>query len=525
MKIGSSLIVTTALFLISYSFLTNSASAIKQSDIDDAFPITKEKLSEEDLCYLPAEKLLKLFRSKQVSPVEVLEAQIKRIDSYDHSYNAISSKHYDEARRQAKESELRYQNGTNRSLEGLTILVKNEIEVKGWIVTLGSQLLKNAKPCTEDAAIITFLRDAGAIFHAQTNVPEYCCNVVTWSELSGISRNPWNTAYTPGGSSGGSSAALAAGFGTLALGSDMGGSIRIPAAMTALYGFKPPYGRVPTSLVQYESYGPMARTIEDLYLLQKTISGISPKIISSMPVEETYLEKRGNIKGWRIAYDPMTKWGIPIDITVKNAMEESVKRLQSLGAIVEEVDLGFRASDFDIYSLGLFSTSMGDFCFAEPLKHPDLTTRYMKTLVGKYPEQTSFKQIAIAENWMKSKHHQVQEKVFLKGFKAIIMPTMCTPYVTADMGSTPANTVITINSKQYPADSWTYVLTWPWNMLGQYPVINVPNGITPDHVPLGMQIISNTYEDDIAFQIALEWSKGVPDFYDRGGGIRERIGS
>lgn len=500
MKVKLRTISKTA-FCLTFSFLIVSCYGMEENISND------QNLSKKALCYMPAEKLLELYRSLELSPVDVLEAQIDHIESNDHLFNAISSKHYDEARHQAKEAELRYKNGTYRALEGITVLIKNEMEVKGWVVTLGSKILENAEPCTEDGAIITFLRDAGAIMHAQTNVPEFCCNVVTWSKLSGICRNPWNTAYTPGGSSGGSAAALAAGFGTLALGSDMGGSIRIPASMTGTYGFKPPYGRVPTSLVQYESYGPMARNITDLSLLQKSISGISPKVISSIPVEENYLERRGNIRGWKIAYDPMTEWGLPIDNTIKKALEESVERLRSLGAIVEEIDLGFRASDFDTYGLGLLSTSMGYLCLNEPAKYPDLITSYMKSLVDKYAEQTSNKHIAVAEDWIKSKHYQIQEKVFLQEFKAIIMPTMCTPYVTADMGITPENTIVTINNEKYPADTWAYILTWPWNMLGQYPVMNVPIGKTIDNIPLGMQIISNTYKDDVAFQISFEWSK------------------
>lgn len=534
MKIKWESIGATALFL-SFNVFTNAVSAMEESELDaaelrnsiivksiqeedmdaagDRGASAREKFSDAELRYLPAYKLLELFRSKQLSPVDVLEAQIKSIELLNPSINAISSKHYDEARLQAMESELRYELGIYRPLDGLTVLVKNEIEVKGWVVTMGSLTLEKAPPCTEDAAIITFLRNAGVVMHAQTNVPEFCCHVITWSNLSGVSRNPWNTNYTPGGSSGGSSSALAAGFGTLALGSDMGGSIRIPAAMTALYGFKPPYGRVPTSLVQYESYGPMARTIEDLYLLQKTIAGKSPKIISSLPLKKNYLKPREDIKGWRIAYDPMTQWGIPIDGTVKKSMEESVERLQSLGVVVEQVDLGFRAEDFEIYGLGLLSTSMGFFCFHNPLEYPQLTSAYMNNLVEKYAQKTSNIHIAIAENWMKSKHQQVQEKVFLQGFKAIIMPTMCTPYVPADMGITSTNNFITINGEQHKADTWNFVLTWPWNMLGQYPVMNVPNGITHDGVPMGMQIIPNTYEDDIAFQIASQWSKVMPDLY------------
>lgn len=475
--------------------------------------IAEARPSNDELCYMSASELLRLFKTKEISPVDVLKAQIERIEKLNSTINAITIKHYDEAMAQALESEARYKKGNPRPLEGLTCAIKDDAEVKGWQSAMGSLILKDSPPAHEDSALITFLRDAGVVMHVQTNVPEYYCNLVTWNYLFGVCRNPWNTTYTPGGSSGGASASLAAGFTTLAIGSDMGGSIRFPAAMTGIYGFNPPYGRVPTSLVQYESIGPMARTFEDMNLLQNAMCGPSPSMISALRPKLEYPVQYGDIKGWRIAYDPMDKWGIPVDETVRKAMEKAVETLRSLGAIVEQVDLGFRADHFDTYALGIFSTSIGPFCFEGPQQNPEMITPYVAALVKKYADRISPKHVTAAEEWIYLHSKEIQHKVFSKGYKAVIMPTMCSPYVVADLGSNPENNFVTVNGKPHTADSWAYSFTWPWNMLAQYPVVNVPIGLTPERIPMGMQIIGNVYDDLAAFQVASAWSKAVPHLY------------
>lgn len=474
---------------------------------------TEAKPSNDELCYMSATELLQLFKTKEISPVDVLKAQIERIEKLNSTINAVTFRHYEEAMAQALESEARYKKGNPRPLEGLTCAIKDDAEVEGWQSMMGSLILKDAPPAHENSALITFLRDAGVVMHVQTNVPEYYCNLVTWNYLFGVCRNPWNTAYTPGGSSGGASASLAAGFTTLAIGSDMGGSIRFPAAMTGIYGFNPPYGRVPTSLVQYESIGPMARTFEDMNLLQNAMCGPSPAMISALRPKLEYPVLYGDIKGWRIAYDPMDKWGIPVDETVRKAMEKAVETLRSLGAIVEQVDLGFRADHFDTYALGIFSTSIGPFCFEGPQQNPEMITPYVAALVKKYAERISPKHVTQAEEWIYSHSKEIQRNVFSKGYKAVIMPTMCSPYVVADLGSHPGNNVVTINGQPHAADSWAYSFTWPWNMLAQHPVVNVPIGLTPERIPMGMQIIGNVYDDLAAFQVASAWSKAFPSPY------------
>lgn len=476
-------------------------------------PEAVAKPSSEELCYMSATDLLQLFKSQEISPVDVLKAQIERIELLDPTIKAVSEKHFEEAMAQARESETRYKQGNPRALEGLTCAMKDDIDVKGWRSTMGSLILKDAPVAEEDSALTTILKDSGLVMHMQTNVPEFYCNLVTWNYLYGVCRNPWNTAYTPGGSSGGAAAALSSGFTTLAIGSDMGGSIRFPAAMSGLYGFKPPYGRVSTSLIQYESMGPLARSFEDLNLFQNVMAGPSPTMISALRPKLEYPEQYGDIKGWRIAYDPMDHWGVPVDDTVIKAMNQAVEILRSLGAEVEQVDLGFRAKDFEIYALGLFSTSIGPYCFSGPEEYPELVTPYMAYIFERYSKVISPKYLVEAENWIYAHSNEIQKNIFSQGFKAVVMPTMCTPYVVADLGSKPENNFVVINGNAHTVSTWAYSFTWPWNMLGQYPVMNVPIGLTAENIPLGMQIIGNIYDDLTAFQIASEWSKAAPKFY------------
>src|SRR5438874_12356608 len=176
----------------------------------------------------------------------------------------------------AKESEQRCRRGEERALEGVSVAVKDEFDRKGWIVTSGSVLFKDHQS-KEHHPIIDKLLAAGAVLHVQTTAPEFFLVGVTWSELWGITRNPWNRTCTPGGSSGGSAASLSAGMATLAVGSDMGGSIRIPSALNGLYGAKPAYGRIaspdPSALVPHASPGPLARHARDLVLLHNVMCG------------------------------------------------------------------------------------------------------------------------------------------------------------------------------------------------------------------------------------------------------------
>ena len=200
----------------------------------------------DDLCYLSATEALAAFKARKLSPVELLQAVIARADAVDPKINAFPMKLYDRALGEARKAEARYMktDGRTRALEGVPMAIKDETTIKGWRTTFGSVVFKdNIDTYTAPAA--ERIIKAGAVIHARSAAPEFSCAPYTHSRQWGITRNPWNLDYSPGGSSGGAGASLAAGSTTLANGSDIGGSIRIPASMCGVVGFKPPYGRNP----------------------------------------------------------------------------------------------------------------------------------------------------------------------------------------------------------------------------------------------------------------------------------------
>jgi amidase len=464
-----------------------------------------------ELIYLAATEILRLYREKKLSPVEMLQADIAQIETHNELVNCVAYEHYEEAMQAAKESERRYMQGNPRPLEGLTCAVKDDYQVKGWRHHWGTLLMKDVEPAEEDLPVIEMLRETGVVMHIQTTAPEFFIAGVTWSHLWGVTRNPWNTQYTPGGSSGGSAAALAAGFTTLALGSDMGGSVRIPAAMCGLYSCKPPFGRVPTSEVAYETFGPLGRTFEDMNLLQNNMSGPHPLAHSSLKPKLDYPETYGDVKGWRVAVDTLSEYGEEIDETVSESMQAAVKKLEEIGCLVEVMDLGFRHADFDTMVAGLMSTEMGLLALMAS-EDREVLTPYVQDFLDTYGGKMGPKYAVEAEELLLKYNRQVQEKAFMKGYQAILMPTMLTPYVAADWFSTPEKAIVSVNGKEVES-RMGFFTTWMWNLLGRNPVVNVPNGITPERIPLGMQIVSNTFEDLVAFQMAAAWSKVAPGFY------------
>ncbi|MCK0197836.1 amidase [Ancylobacter sp. 6x-1] len=493
------------------SLLARSAGLACAGLLADRFApvIIGEAHAADEPCYLSAGELLARFRSREISPVEVLEAQIRRIEALNAGVNCITYRHFDEARAGAKASEVRYRAGEPRPLDGLTIAVKDEYAVKGWVTTMGTLMLKDAPPDTADHPVIERLRAAGAVFHIQTTVPELYSWMTTATRLWGVTRNPWNFAFSPGGSSGGSGAALAAGFTTLALGSDMGGSIRIPASQCGLYGFKAPFGRIPTSEVPYETEGPLARTFDDLNLLTQHMVGPHPAVHSSLRPRLDFPASYDDIAGWTLAYDPGA--GLtPLDPAVTAAIEQALQQLEGQGARIERVDLGFRAGDMPVFLAGLFSTSMGGM-LGEAAAHREKLTPYVAQMLDGVKGRLGPQALVAAEDVLATYHRSVQEKVFTRGFKALVMPTLGTPLIPAAHGMDPASDAVRIGGTAVKGLS--FALTWPWNLLGRYPVVAAPAGMGPQNMPVGLQIVADTLDDVTAFQVAAAHARGAPRFY------------
>ena len=463
--------------------------------------------SETELSYTKATDLLQLYKTKQVSPVEVLKAQLKRIEDLNDAVNAITYVHADEAMAAARESEKRYLQGNPRPLEGITVALKDEYNKVGWITTAGSVLLKD-NVATKNYPAVDKLLAAGAVLHAQTTVPEMYVAAVTWTKLWGVTRNPWNLKYTVGGSSGGSGAALASGMTTLGTGSDMGGSIRIPCAFNGLYGFKAPYGRNapdPGSVFLLPSgEGPMARNFSDMVLLQNVMVGPAPYTPTSLRPALNYPLTYERVRGIRIAYSMDQGWA-QIDADTRRNTENALKVLESQGAIVEQVDLDLGFSGSEIRGALIKALLSGAFGaeMAELTNYADQLTTYGRYFAKVAANEMGPKQAKEAAEAINTLYAKVQDNVFLKGYDAIVMPTLATSNVAADYD--PTQDTMTINGIEVdPHVGW--VLTPLWNLLNWNPVVAVPTGLDRNNMPTGMQIATRTYDDLMAFRIAAAYA-------------------
>ncbi|MDX1711487.1 MAG: amidase, partial [Rhodovibrionaceae bacterium] len=302
-------------------------------------------MGDTDLCYLSATDARAAFKARSLSPVEVMQALIARAEAVEPHINAMPMTYFERAMDHARAAESRFmrRNARIRPLEGIAVAIKDETAIKDEITTQGSLIHRNRRDAADDI-VVERLRRAGAIFIGRTAAPEFSCVSFTHSRLWGVTRNPWNPDYTPGGSSGGAGASLAAGTTTLANGSDIGGSIRIPASACGVVGFKPPYGRVPEAwpynLDFYCHEGPMARSVGDCGLFQNVIAGPHPRDIASLKPKLRIPEAFGDVKGWRIAVS-MDLGYFRVDEEVRRNTEAALDVFRALGATVEPVDLGW----------------------------------------------------------------------------------------------------------------------------------------------------------------------------------------
>jgi Asp-tRNA(Asn)/Glu-tRNA(Gln) amidotransferase A subunit family amidase len=432
-----------------------------------------------DLAYTSATAALAMFRSGDLSPRELMEAVIARAEATESSLNAFTDRHFDEALEAAIRAGDAYAKGSARPLEGLAVAVKDESRIAGQRTTQGSLLFANdVADCTD--IVNQRILDAGGIVHARTATPEFSMTGVTWSLLHGITRNPWNLAMTCGGSSGGSGASVAAGSSTLATGSDIGGSIRWPAAMNGAVGFKPPHGRnpdvFPWNRERFSSHGPIARTVADAALLQNVMSG------------PAYFHPNGEVTA---------------------ALAVAAERLRSTGIEVEEVELDWtdRAMEVALTHLGFQArVILGS---ALPGAAWSRLTPYIRGWMEEEP--------VTLEAWISSweyadaMYRELQQKVFSAGYDALICPTSTTNDVPADLGHPDTG------AQGLPlSDLVPLIMTYPFNILFRLPVLNVPMGLAPSNgVPLGMQIVGPKEADAIPFRLAAAYESATGNLYEQ----------
>ncbi len=450
-----------------------------------------------ELAYLTATEAVARFRDRDLSPVELLEAVIARAEATEPHINAFMDTYFDEARAQARKAADAYVAGTARSLEGIPVAIKDEPRIAGRRWTQGSLLFRDVIADATDPVAQRVL-DAGGIAHAHTTTPEFSMAIVTWTHLHGITRSPWNLSTTCGGSSGGSAASLAAGSSVLATGSDIGGSIRIPAAMNGLVGFKPPWGRVPElwpwNREPYAASGPLGRSVADVIMFENVISGPLVGDMYSLPPLELPKEMPP-VAGMRIALSPDLGYFNP-DQEIVDALEAAAARLRELGADVDRIEMNWTDRAFETAMTHLSFQSGEILGSVIPDPADERLTPYIREFLEHPPVSTG--------EWLESWRYgdemyaELQRKAFLAGYDALICPTVVTTSIAADFGHPDSE------AQGGLSDMLGLVMTYPFNILGKLPVVNMPIGIAPSTgVPMGMQIVGPPDADAVPFRVAL----------------------
>lgn len=457
-----------------------------------------------DLCYMTATEAVAAFKAHTLSPVELLKAIIARCQQLEPKVNALTYTYFDRALEQAKAAESEYtrRGGEPRPLEGVTVAIKDFHPVKGEITTFGSKIYRDYRP-DHTAPTVQRLLDAGAIMHCRTTTPEFAHTGMTASPLWGITRNPWNLEYTPGGSSGGAGAAVAGGMTTLADGTDGGGSIRIPASLTGNIGYKPPFGRNPLDLDHpletILHYGPITRSVSDAALMQNIMSGPHLDDICTVREKVVLPEAPEGIKGWRVAYS-MDLGFYSVDPEVRRNTLSALDVFKSLGCTVEEVSLGWNwgvNNAWMTYWTVLFAGLLGDKLPRWRYEMTDGLVRMIES--GAALSADRFYRI----NLVRGEMYKTLGPI-LENHDVLICPTTALPSVKHDYD--PTNPNFTIDGERVPASIGWY-MTMPFNLVSQCPVIAVPTGFAASGIPTGMQIVGKTFDDLSVFRAASAYEK------------------
>ncbi len=464
-----------------------------------------------DLVWLPALELAKLVRDRKVSPVEVIDAVLSRIDSLNPRLNCLCTITADEARDAAMAAEVTVMTGEPLGpLHGVPVSIKDLVFTRRVLTTGGSRLFAEHVP-EEDAVCVERLKEAGAIVIGKTTTPEFGHKAVTDSPLWGITRNPWNPGLTPGGSSGGAGAAVAAGLGPLAVGTDGGGSIRIPASFCGIYGLKPSFGRV----AQFPGFrgwetlshtGPMTRTVRDAGLMLDVMAGPDDRDRHSLPAADgpSFLEAcDADIAGLSVAWSP-DLGRARVDPEVLEACTRAAQQFEALGCHVEVVSPSWDDPEevFRVLSAAETWAAWGRY-LGEQGERLD---RSLRALL-RFGQSITLARYLDAVHRRQDLWTEVQR--FLARFDLLITPTVAVP--PFEVGRAGLNE---INGEPCSPLGWI-PFCFPFNLTGQ-PAATVPVGFTSARLPVGLQIVGRRYAESTvlaasaAFEAAHPWAGRRP---------------
>ena len=480
-----------------------------------------------EICRMDAVSLAANIRSRKLSAVEVIDAVLARMDKLEPILHAFCTPTPDLARETARKIEQEIMAGKPVGpLAGVPVGIKDLVCTKGIRTVSGSQAYADFVP-DEDDVVVERLKNAGAVILGKTNVPEFGYSGVGHNPVFPTTRNPWNTDLTPGGSSAGSGAAVASGMGPFAIGSDGGGSIRIPSCFSGLYGMKASMGRVPlypgvkderypgvSSWEALEHIGPMSRTVADSALMLSVIAGPDDRDNRTVPIEAGFdwmQSLQGDLKGLKVAYT--LDWGgyAAVDPRVRKIVTDAVKVFErDLGCIVEEANPGWDNPYDGFWGMVVRETDLKGMR-AMARKLGDRMTPHLKDVL-----LTEWTAEQLTDAVVVRKHVNNKMWRFMRKYDLLLTPTLCVPpFEVGIQGPT------VIDGKPVDQFEWLH-FTYPMNLTGQ-PAATVPAGWTDDGLPVGLQIVGRHLGDAMVlrasacFEAAQPWKHRWPPLLDQMG--------
>ena len=449
----------------------------------------------EELAYLPIADALQQYRARTVSPVEVVRSALERIAQHNPKINAFTVVTEERAMAEARASERRWAAGAPLGpLDGMPISVKDTLMVKGYAFRRGSRATSEA-PVAESAPVVDHVLNSGAAILGITTTPEFGASPVTISPLTGITRNPWNLSKNAGGSSGGAAAAVVSGMGQAALGTDAGGSTRIPAGLCGSVGFKPTGGRLPTFPPNVagalSSPGLIARTVRDVAIMMNVVANTDPRDTEMLPpdnmdyvacLSDGLAHATGAAGKIKIAFSATLGYAAKVDPQVAALALAAARHFETLGYIVEEVDPGIDnpvAHFLTLFRSG-FSYTMSKFSAAQL----GLIGSTLRDVVEQ-GKLVTVPQYLAAQDARRALARKMQD--FHAGYRLLLTPTVAVTAFTAERWT--------------PEDFAEFADTRAWTPFGyifnmtQQPAVSVPCGLTSDGLPVGLQIIGPRFAD------------------------------
>ena len=465
-------------------------------------------LPGNELCYLSIREASQLLRRRKISTVELLNAILERINRLNPELNAFITIAAERALADAQRAQREIARGKNRGpLHGIPLLIKDNIETQGIRTTAGSKILAHFIP-ERDADVVSALRDAGAVIVGKTNLHEFAYGITNENPHYGAARNPWDTTRVSGGSSGGSAAALASGLGFGSVGTDTGGSIRIPSALCGIVGLKPTFGRVSTRgviplSVSLDHVGPLARSVDDVSLLLAAISSKEHPFSAPSASNRAGKSRRRCITlGW-----PRNFFFDRVDDEVLQAIEVAVKLFEKRGAQVKQISLSHIADSADAGT---------QIALAEALNfhqsagfYPARAAEYGTDVRARLEQGANIRAADYLHALDSRARIAAEFDAALAEVDAIVAPSA--PIAAPHIGET----VVRIRGEEETVRSALVRVSRPANFTG-HPAISLPCGFTSEGMPIGLQLIASHWNESNLLEIAnhyeseTDWHKRRP---------------